>query len=676
MSLAHRLFGYALFAFALLATALSAHAAPGHYVVVELDEQGRAFPVFHRRVELAERPVAAPAELLRARQHPERLAISGRGWTAVADAPRFLRGEFAANGHDGHDGQIDAHLVRAPQRSFVLRIPDRAGPRLQLEFMGIRSELRLDELAARADRLPMVAGKSAALSSPPPNSGNRVDILVMGDGYTSAEQSKFNTDVEDLRLSMFGMAPYQQYASFVNWTALFTASTQSGADHPPYQAGCSSSSLSCCGDSAMQSDPRAGTFVNTAFDGRFCTSGIHRLVVVNSSKLLAAASAQPDWDEILVLVNDPVYGGSGGSFSVTTTHPSADLIVLHEYGHTFHRLADEYETPYPGYPACSDISGSASCQANVTDQTSPTLIKWKDWLTPGIAIPTPAGTAGVGLFQGARYQSVGMYRPQNTCAMRSLGVPFCAVCAQEYVLRLYRGGFGVPAAGIDLIEPGSESPATAGSIAYTAGTTQNFAATILRPSPDTVTLQWYLDGVAIPGANSASYAFQQASATPATRRLELLAFDNTPLVNANIATSQANIDAMSHWRTWNIAVSAPPASLSVSDASLVEGQGGTRAMAFTISLSQAAAGNVSFDIATRDLRSGGRSASVGSDYLAASRSGVVIPAGQTSASFTVKVLGDQRVEPDEAFGVEIRNVSGAGTGNTSAAGWILNDDAN
>ena len=142
---------------------------------------------------------------------------------------------------------------------------------------------------------------------------------------------------------------------------------------------------------------------------------MYRLLVVNTSKVLAAAAAMPDWDEIMVIVNDPTYGGSGGSLAVISTNGAAVQVAQHEYGHTFSRLADEYTTPFPGYPACSDMSGPA-CEPNVTDQTSRALIKWFPWIDAGTPIPTPNQTAYrrvVGLFQGARYLGTGMYRPKS-----------------------------------------------------------------------------------------------------------------------------------------------------------------------------------------------------------------------------------------------------------------------
>ncbi|MGH8499918.1 MAG: M64 family metallopeptidase, partial [Methylococcales bacterium] len=360
-------------------------AAPGHYIVVTMDDTGKAQPVFYREVNFSEER-SVTASMLKSTLHDaDHLFISGNGWADVAEVPRFIRGEFAAN---GIDGAIKSYKVEQQERSFALRIPKRAGARIKLEYMGVRSELNVQTVVANASKLAL-----ANIEIKPPakafiNSANRVDILVFGDGYTSAEQTLFNTDAENLRVAMFDYVPYKQYANFVNWTTAFIASTQSGSDHPPYQAGCTTSS--CCADTAAQSDPKAagaGIFVNTAFDAKFCTSQIHRLVTINSSKVYAAASAFPDWDQLVVIVNESTYGGSGGSIAVTTTNTNARLIVIHEYGHTFHDLADEYTSAYPGFPACSDIT-SPACEVNVTNQADPVFVKWKSWFTPGNPIPT------------------------------------------------------------------------------------------------------------------------------------------------------------------------------------------------------------------------------------------------------------------------------------------------
>lgn len=642
-------------------------AGPGHYIVVTMDDSGKAEPVFYREVDLPEERTVSSSMLKSTLHDADHLFITGNGWADVAEVPRFIRGEFAAN---GVDGAIKSYQVEQQERSFALRIPKRAGARIKLEYMGVKSELNVQNVVANASKLALANIEVKPQAKAFVNSANRVDILVLGDGYTSAEQALFNSDAETLRVAMFDYVPYKQYANLVNWTTTFNASAQSGSDHPPYQSGCTSTS--CCADTAAQSDPKAqngGVFVNTAFDGKFCTSQIHRLVTINSSKIYAAASAFPGWDQLVVLLNDSVYGGSGGSIAVTTTNTNAKLIVIHEYGHTFHDLADEYTSAYPGYPACSDISPSSNCEANVTNQTSPTLIKWRSWFTPSIAIPTPSGTAGIGLFEGARYQTSGVYRPQNACGMRSLGAQFCSICSQAYVLKLYRGGWGTPSTGIDLIEPGTEVPAATGNVAYTVGSTVNFSATVLRPTPDTVTLQWYLDGAPVPGATSSNFNFQQLTASPAARSLELRATDNTTLVKAEMAGTD-----MVHSRTWNIQVTSPP-TLSINNVSLNEGNSGASLATFTISLSSPApAGGVSFDIATMPMRANARAALAAKDYAAWQQLGKTIAQGQSSTTFSVKVVGDKITEPNEVFGVRITNPVGAALADGEGVATIMNDD--
>ena len=650
-----------------MALAEGAETLPGHYVVVRLDAEGRPEPVFLRRVVLdGDRDVVGAGVLALARANPDQLVVQAEGWSTVVDVPRFIRGEFAAN---GVDGAIESRIAPDHERAFVVRVPGHVRGEMVLASMGRETRVDLERLDAQAASLPLAdvdtgaptsASADPGVTSAGPSS-NRVDVLVMGDGYTSAESAKFATDVENMRVAMFGFSPYREYANFVNWTSLFTASAESGADHPPYLAGCTATS--CCAETAAQTDPRANTFVDTAFDGRFCTSQIHRLVTVNNSKVLAAASASPNWDEIIVLVNDPVYGGAGGSISVTTTNTSARLIVVHEYGHTFHRLADEYTTAYPGFPACSDVSGTRPCEANVTDQTAAGSIKWASWITPGNAIPTPAGTPGIGLFQGARYQTSGMYRPANSCAMRSLGGQFCSVCSQEYVLRMYRGGWGTPSAGIDLIEPGSENPSSASTVQMSAGGSRMFSASVLRPDPDTVSLQWYVDGVAVSGATGASFNFQPGTGGPATRQVELRATDTTALVRAAMAGTD-----LVHRRTWNVEVSTT-VSLSVFDTRVTETDSGSIRYGVPLRLSAPApAGGVSIDVAAFD-----GTAVAGEDYVATPVR-LTIPEGQVQAHFEVQVVGDTREEPEEVLYIRATSPVNAVISRPEGLFTILDND--
>lgn len=531
-------------------------AEPAHYIVFELDAQDRAQPMFYAQVELADGATrAATLDGGSGDSGTDRFLWQGlRKGEATGGGeillPRQLRVEH------GEAGETVLHHTVAtdPHRAFVLRLPLAQADALELVGDNQLQRFDLAQLAADAATLPLASippaqrlqAQRSGSSMDAANSGNRLDVLLLGDGYTAAEQATFTTHANTLRTAMFNVSPYKEYASFVNWQLGFIASSQSGADHPPYQAGCSNTS--CCADPAAQTDPRAGTFVSTALDATFCTAQIHRTLFANSSKVFAAAAGFPDWDKILVTVNDPVYGGAGGSFAVLSAHALAPSIVIHEFGHSFTGLADEYTTPYPGFPACSDLGANPNCEANVTNQTNASLVKWRSWFTSGIPIPTPAGTSGLGLFAGARYLSAGMYRPtENQCLMNALGANFCAVCRQEYVRKLYRGGFGAPAGGIDLIEPGSENPPATAPVRYAYGTVRTFGAVLLRPSTGSIGVQWYLDGN--PVATTESYDFQQLTPTPAIRTLELRVTDQTALVQPSMAG-----DLLTHSRNWTIQV--------------------------------------------------------------------------------------------------------------------------
>ena len=530
---------------------------PGHYIVVEVDPEGWVEPVFCRSVELASIPSLSAEQqrsLLSTATEGEALAVDlitddGVVFRDVVHISRFVHGEF--HGDSTLDGFTIEHSRHISDRgAVVLRLP--AVPDAQLRVSGQRlAVFDLDALSDKAGDLPLaqIGDGSRMLLHTNGNSANRVDLLIMGDGYTSAQAALFATDAAGLETSFFSISPYAEYRNYVNTSALFTASVQAGADHPPYNAGCTAGDLSCCGDSLMLSDPLAGNFVSTAFDGHYCAYNIHRLLVVDTSKVFAAAAAAPDWDQIFVLVNDPTYGGSGGAIAVASTHALAPDVIRHEYGHSFSDLADEYESAYPGYPGCSDISGPG-CEANVTDETNRVLVKWEPWIDPATPVPTPEGggyASDVGVFQGARYQSSGMYRPRESCLMRSLGVSFCEVCTQAYVLKLYEGGWGVPAGGIDPIEPGSESPSTISTVIATGSVTLSVA--ILEPvGGPSAAIEWTVDSQVQAGATSSSFVF--APAASGTFTVTVRVSDMTTLVHQALTSP-----SMSDSRTWIVEVS-------------------------------------------------------------------------------------------------------------------------
>jgi hypothetical protein len=482
------------------------------YIVVEVDAAGNLTPIWERGVRLtlpAGSPVttAIGGDAAGAEPAVEATVVDGSGGVRYREVVRpseWLRGEFAAT--SGIAARIEGRLLRRDSSRFVVRVPEIAGSRLLLRRPGapaveVAAAVR-PPAEATIEAVPAGAIVDAVQTTGSP--ANRLDLLIVGEGYTESQHVRFLDDVNTMLGSFFDLTPYGEYREFLNITALYVPSREEGADHPTYRANCPPGDPTCCTDPDALSDPRAGTFADTAFDATYCTLGIQRLLTVDDAKVLAAAAAAPDWDVILVLVNDATYGGSGGEVAVVSRDARATQIAQHELGHSFSQLADEYDTAYPGYPGCSDVVGVTPCESNVTDQVARDRVKWSPRILPDTPVPTPPDDPGfaaaVGLFEGARYRTTGMYRPRQHCLMRELGTGFCEVCRQAFVLRLYQGGWGVPAAGVDPIDPGSESPPP-GPVLVAAGESLDLGVGLLRPATSpALVVTWLVDGEPIAGA--------------------------------------------------------------------------------------------------------------------------------------------------------------------------------
>ncbi|WP_251075751.1 M64 family metallopeptidase [Streptomyces sp. ISL-12] len=252
-------------------------------------------------------------------------------------------------------------------------------------------------------------------------------IVLLGDGFTAAQQAAFNTACTDFVSALTTTAPYDKIGRSINIWRVNVTSTDSGADDPASAGG-------------------TGATARTYFDSTFGANGIRRLLVCNSSTVLQTAAAQvPEFSVAIVVVNSTVYGGSGGSIGTYSLASGATEIAIHELGHTAYGLADEYayyaggnETGHdhhpPGEPA----------EPNVTLNTDRATLEWGWAVAPTTALPTmsnpncatvdtrpstvPAGT--VGCFEGAHYYHCRCFRPEHNCKMRELSVPFCQVCRQ------------------------------------------------------------------------------------------------------------------------------------------------------------------------------------------------------------------------------------------------------
>ncbi len=321
--------------------------------------------------------------------------------------------------------------------------------------------------------------------------GKRFVCVLVAEGYTAEESKKFTDDYTRIINYFFSASPWKEYKSFINFYTLFRPSKQSGADHPS-----------------------ESVYVDTAFDATFDSFGVSRLLTVNDGKVFDAAASIPSFDAVFVLVNDSVYGGSAGSTIVFSCHDAAGDIALHEAGHFIGQLADEYET---AYVADLDIRGVP----NITSQTDIEEIPWEKWIDPEIPLPTPESiTDRIGLFEGAGYSSVGIYRPKHNCKMRSLSAPYCEICTEAIVRSLYRvvrpvDNWGPLEPEITVID----QPLTLWIEA-------------LPVADGTFDIAWEVDGERIDNDGALNFMLNPATLSAGTHTVRVWFKDTTPLVRA------------------------------------------------------------------------------------------------------------------------------------------------
>lgn len=230
----------------------------------------------------------------------------------------------------------------------------------------------------------------------------RMDIVLIGDGYTSAEMGKWSNDAQTIANAILADPLFAANKTSINITRVDIASPVSGIS-----------------EGGVTRDSALGTVL-----GCF---NVDRMVCADEAKVAAAVAAvmAPNArDVILVVANTQSYGGSGGNIAAITTHPQMTEIALHEIGHTAFKLADEYVEERN----CA-INGEPS-EPNVTLASTRGSAKWASLISASTAVPTQPGSypnGTVGLFQGGKYCGSGVYRPTEDSRMRSLGQPWHAV---------------------------------------------------------------------------------------------------------------------------------------------------------------------------------------------------------------------------------------------------------
>lgn len=242
------------------------------------------------------------------------------------------------------------------------------------------------------------------------DSHKKVDLAFIAEGYTAAEKDKFLDDVRRFSGYLFSMSPYDRNRDNFNIRAVFSVSEDSGTDNPG-------------------NDEWKKTVVNS----NFYTFYSERYLTTMDYWKVRDIAARVPYDQIIVLVNTEKYGG-GGIFNhyslFSADNELSEQVFIHEFGHAFAGLGDEYYTSSVAYSDFYNLD-KEPVEPNLT-----TLvhfdIKWKAMVRSDTPIPTPAlekYTGIVGAFEGGGYIARGIYRPQLDCRMKSnTAVGFCKVC--------------------------------------------------------------------------------------------------------------------------------------------------------------------------------------------------------------------------------------------------------
>ena len=306
------------------------------------------------------------------------------------------------------------------------------------------------------------------------NSNVKADIAIIGEGYTADEDQKFQDDLKRFTEIFFRADPCRSSKDKFNIRGVLKPSHDRGFD-----------------------EPRAGIDKETAVNATFNSMGSERYLLTEDNKSLRDIAGHVPYDALYIMVNHSRYGG-GGIYNFycvyTSDNINSDYLMVHEFGHSFFGLADEYYTSSTAY---NDFYSAdyEPAEPNITALNDPENIKWKHLLSDGIELPTPwpkkqydsldliwqahraelndaifllqkngaseeeveleksdydnqseqrneevqkylenSGFAGkVGAFEGAGYTSTGLYRPSVNCIMFTRTDYFCPVCQDAMV---------------------------------------------------------------------------------------------------------------------------------------------------------------------------------------------------------------------------------------------------
>jgi hypothetical protein len=288
-------------------------------------------------------------------------------------------------------------------------------------------------------------------------SAQKIDFLLLGDGYTAAERGKFEKDARRMVELLFAVEPYRSRRNDFNVWALCPPTEESGI-----------------------SRPSTGIHRRSRIGATYDAFGSERYILTFDNRSFRDVASFAPYEFVEILTNSRTYGGGGifGQYSTAAADSLwAPYLLVHEFGHHFAALADEYYTSAVAYGAAAERV--EPWQPNITALADPAALKWKDLVAPGTPLPTPwlkerfeaeqseyqkkrrqiradrapeekmdalfqqekeestkllgsdTYSGKIGAFEGAMYESKGFYRPRADCIMFTRDdVGFCAVCSR------------------------------------------------------------------------------------------------------------------------------------------------------------------------------------------------------------------------------------------------------
>lgn len=239
---------------------------------------------------------------------------------------------------------------------------------------------------------------------------NCIDVAILAEGYTVEEMDSFYVHAQHAVDAIMSHEPFGSNRDKFNFVAVASPSQHSGV-----------------------SIPRLGEWKNTAFSSHFSTFYADRYLTTSNVWDVHDALTEIPYEHIIILANTKEYGGGGiyNSYTLTTAkHPTFNVVVVHEFGHSFGALADEY------FYESGVLTDSYPLNIEPWEQNITTRVdfeaKWQDMMGADVPVPTLSKDASrypVGLYEGGGYVTKGVYRPADECRMRNNVAPeFCPVC--------------------------------------------------------------------------------------------------------------------------------------------------------------------------------------------------------------------------------------------------------